>query len=38
VGGSNIQLPTPATDVTITGKPSAGKTDTCADKFVPFPH
>ena len=36
-GGSNIQLPTPATDVTITGKPSAGKTDTCAGKFVPFP-
>jgi polygalacturonase len=36
-GGSNIQLPTPATDVTITGKPSAGKTGTCADKFVPFP-
>jgi polygalacturonase len=36
-GGSNIQLPTPATDVTITGKPSAGKTASCADKFVPFP-
>jgi polygalacturonase len=36
-GGSNIQFPTPATDVTITGKPAAGKTDTCADKFVPFP-
>ncbi|MGA1982401.1 MAG: glycosyl hydrolase family 28 protein [Acidobacteriaceae bacterium] len=36
-GGSNIQLPTPATDVTITGKPSAGKPDSCADKFVPFP-
>jgi polygalacturonase len=36
-GGSNIQLPTPATDVTITGKPSEGKPDSCADKFVPFP-
>ncbi len=36
-GGSNLQLPTPATDVTITGKPSAGKPDSCADKFVPFP-
>ncbi len=36
-GGSNIQLPTPATDVTITGKPSEGKPDSCADMFVPFP-
>ncbi|HXE07454.1 MAG TPA: glycosyl hydrolase family 28 protein [Acidobacteriaceae bacterium] len=39
-GGSNIQLPTPATDVTITGKPSGmprGEQDSCADKFVPFP-
>ena len=26
-----------AHDVTITGKPAAGKTDTCAGKFVPFP-
>jgi len=36
-GGSNIQLPAPATDVTITGKPTEGKPDSCADKFVPFP-
>jgi polygalacturonase len=36
-GGSNIQLPTPATDVTVTGKPSEGKPDSCADMFVPFP-
>jgi polygalacturonase len=36
-GGSNLQLPTPATDVTITGKPSDGKPASCADKFVPFP-
>jgi hypothetical protein len=36
-GGSNIQLPTAATDVTITGKPSEGKPDSCADMFVPFP-
>jgi len=36
-GGSNIQPPTPATDVTITGKPSAGNAASCADKFVPFP-
>ena len=36
-GGSNIQLPTPATDVTISGKPSEGKPDSCAAKFVPFP-
>jgi polygalacturonase len=36
-GGSNIQLPTPATDVTITGKPSEGKPESCAAMFVPFP-
>ena len=36
-GGSNLQFPTPATDVTITGKPTAGKPASCADKFVPFP-
>jgi polygalacturonase len=36
-GGSNLQLPTPATDVTITGKPAEGKPASCADKFVPFP-
>jgi polygalacturonase len=36
-GGSNLQFPTPATDVTITGKPSEGKFASCADKFVPFP-
>ncbi len=36
-GGSNLQFPTPATDVTITGKPTEGKPDSCADKFVPFP-
>ena len=41
-GGSNIQLPTPATDVTITGqpsdmKPAAGNPDSCAEKFVLFP-
>jgi polygalacturonase len=35
-GGSNIQLP-PGTDVTITGKPSAGTPASCAEKFVPFP-
>jgi polygalacturonase len=39
-GGSNLQLPSPATDVTITGKPSdmsSVKQDSCAEKFVPFP-
>jgi polygalacturonase len=36
-GGSNLQFPTPATDVTVTGKPSEGKPASCADKFVPFP-
>ena len=36
-GGSNLQFPTPATDVTITGKPSEGKPASCAAKFVPFP-
>ena len=35
--GSNLQLPAGSTDVTISGKPSAGKTDSCAEKFVPFP-
>jgi polygalacturonase len=36
-GGSNLQLPAGSTDVTITGKPSEGKADSCAAKFVPFP-
>ncbi len=36
-GGSNINLPTPATDVTITGKPSEGKPASCTEKFAPFP-
>ncbi|HEY4379485.1 MAG TPA: glycosyl hydrolase family 28 protein [Acidobacteriaceae bacterium] len=36
-GGSNIQLPAGSTDVTIAGKPSTGKVDSCAEKFVPFP-
>jgi polygalacturonase len=35
-GGSNLQIPA-GTDATITGKPSEGKPDLCADKFVPFP-
>jgi polygalacturonase len=35
-GGSNLQIPA-GTDATITGKPSEGKPDSCADKFVPFP-
>jgi polygalacturonase len=36
VGGSNIQLPS-GTDVTVDGKPSAGNTTSCSEKFVPFP-
>jgi len=36
-GGSNIVLPSPATDVTITGKPSEGKPESCDKMFVPFP-
>jgi polygalacturonase len=36
-GGSNLQLPTPATDVTITGKPTEGRAASCAEKLVPFP-
>jgi polygalacturonase len=35
-GGSNLQIPA-GTDATLTGKPSAGKAASCADKFVPFP-
>ena len=35
-GGTNLQLSAPSTDVTVTGKP-AGKPDSCAAKFVPFP-
>jgi polygalacturonase len=35
-GGSNLQIPA-GNDATITGKPSDGKPDSCADKFVPFP-
>ena len=35
-GGSNLQIPA-GTDATITGKPSAVKAASCADKFVPFP-
>ena len=35
-GGSNLQMPA-GTDATVTGKSSAGKPDSCADKFVPFP-
>jgi polygalacturonase len=36
-GGSNLLLPAPATDVTITGRPSEGRFASCVDKFVPFP-
>jgi polygalacturonase len=36
-GGSNLQFPAGSTDVTITGKPTAGMATSCADKFVPFP-
>ncbi|HWB32974.1 MAG TPA: glycosyl hydrolase family 28 protein [Acidobacteriaceae bacterium] len=37
-GGSNIVLPEPATDTTITGKPiTDSKAESCAEKFVPFP-
>jgi polygalacturonase len=36
-GGSNLQLPAPATDIIITGKPTEGKPASCAAKFVPFP-
>ena len=36
-GGSNLQFPAGSTDVTITGKPSTAKADSCAEKFVPFP-
>jgi polygalacturonase len=35
-GGSNLQFPA-GVDATVTGKPSAGKVASCADKFVPFP-
>jgi polygalacturonase len=35
--GSNLQLPAPATDVTITGKPTEGKPASCTEKFAPFP-
>jgi polygalacturonase len=35
-GGSNLQIPS-GTDATLTGRPSAGKTASCAEKFVPFP-
>jgi polygalacturonase len=36
-GGSNLQMPA-GTDTTITGKPSGGKAESCAEKFVPFPN
>jgi polygalacturonase len=35
-GGSNLNPP-PGTDTTFTGKPSAAKPDSCANRFVPFP-
>ncbi len=35
-GGSNLQVPA-GNDATITGKPSQGKPESCAEKFVPFP-
>ena len=36
-GGSNLQLPTPATDVTITGKPSEGKPTPARTSSSPSP-
>jgi polygalacturonase len=35
-GGSNLQIPA-GNDATITGRPSQGKPESCAEKFVPFP-